>query len=200
MGNKRKNTKELRSRGRSRDISEKAIMVKRGTCARAKRRRRSGKFDSASNMFDDTAQPQLVRCISSPKMGQPIKRQVQGDRRFRRRQQRRDSNTNRAAAATLTTWSEISTILANWTKVIRERDRDSDINCEPPPKLQCNRWIVFWQSRVQANFECKWTNHESRHQKSAWFLCETLIKTSFGKRNLQKARANSKRWVSNGGL
>lgn len=128
MGNKRKNKKELSSRGRSRDMSEKAIMVKRGTCARAKRRRRSGKFDSASNMFDDTAQSQQVRCISSPKMGQPIKRQVQGDRRFRRRQQRRDSNSNRAAAATLTTWSEISTILANWTKVIRKKERETIVN------------------------------------------------------------------------
>lgn len=105
MGNKRKNKKELRSRGRSRDISEKAIMVKRGTCARAKRRRRSGKFDSASNMFDDTAQPQLVRCISSPKMGQPIKRQVQGDRRFRRRQQRRDSNSSSSSNTNNVKWN-----------------------------------------------------------------------------------------------
>lgn len=154
MGNKRKNKKELRSRGRSRDISEKAIMVKRGTCARAKRRRRSGKFDSASNMFDDAAQSQQVRCISSPKMGQPIKRQVQGDRRFRRRQQRRDSNSNRAAAA-LTTWSEISTILANWTKVIREKERERQLWTSPKIAVQQVNCVLTIacpsQFRVQVN-------------------------------------------------
>lgn len=127
-----------------------------------KHRRRSGKFDSASNMLDDTAQSQQVCCISSPKMGQPIKRQVQGDRRFRRRQQRRDSNSSSTKSVKWNFDDSRNICKANESYLRAARERDSDINCEPPPKLQCNRWIVFWQSRVQANLSAseRITSHD----------------------------------------
>lgn len=57
-------------------------------------------------------------------MGQAIKRQVQGDRRFRRRTTA--AQQERATAAAAATRSEISTILATERKLLESRKRETD--------------------------------------------------------------------------
>lgn len=138
-------------------------------------------------MFDDALRSRSrsrCRCISWPKMGQAIKRQVQGDRRFRRRptaaQQESDSSSSSSSNAK---WNFDDS--RNRTKVTREQkeretdwDRDSDIYCSATGEL------CFGQSRVPSQFLCKWTNHDIQRDFS---VRKTRIKFSFGKRNLQGA-------------